>query len=369
MQNLINQISRFFLGSLLIFSGLIKLNDPVGTQIKLEEYFEVFAIDFGSFFHFLIPYSLIIGMLIIVLELTLGVAILIYFRMCLTTWVLLLLMVFFSFLTFYSAYFNKVTDCGCFGDAIQISPWQSFGKDIVIMVFTLHLFYYRRKYNSVLSALNGHIVIVCTVLISTLIGVYVINHLPIFDFRAYKVGNNIPQQMQAPEKAKIEYVFEKDGQEIKSLKYLSVDEGYKYKSSRIMNENRIKPKISDYYVTSPDGEDITNTTFRGLQLLVIIGEVGKSSTHNIGAIRKLIFDFKDTVNCLVLTSSNKQDIEAFITDNQLDANYAFVDATVLKTIVRSNPGITLWKDGTVLGKWHYRDTPTSEQIFSLVNKR
>ena len=113
IQKFLDAFSRFFVGGLFIFSGLIKLNDPVGTQIKLEEYFEVFADDFGSFFLFFKPIALELGMFLIVLELVLGVAVLIAYRMNITTKVLLALMIFFTFLTFYSAYFNKVTDCGC----------------------------------------------------------------------------------------------------------------------------------------------------------------------------------------------------------------------------------------------------------------
>src|SRR4051812_527855 len=124
-----DQFSRIFVGVLFIFSGLIKLNDPVGTKIKMEEYFEVFSEDFGSFFHYFIPYALEIGFIMIVLEIVLGVAVLLYYKMDITTKVLLALMVFFTFLTFYSAYFDKVTDCGCFGDAIKLTPWQSFWKD------------------------------------------------------------------------------------------------------------------------------------------------------------------------------------------------------------------------------------------------
>src|SRR5687767_2713924 len=139
----IDLFSRFFVGGLFIFSGLIKLNDPIGTKIKMEEYFEVFAEDFGSFFHYFIPYALEIGFILIVLEVVLGVAVLLYYRMNVTTIILLALTIFFGFLTFYSAYFNKVTDCGCFGDAIKLTPWQSFIKDITLMVFVLHLFWYR----------------------------------------------------------------------------------------------------------------------------------------------------------------------------------------------------------------------------------
>ena len=121
-----NKIIRGFVGSLFIFSGLVKLNDPMGTAIKLEEYFEVFASDISSVFHYLVPYSLSIGLFVVILEVLLGVAVLINYRMELTAWIILVLIVFFTFLTFYSAAFNKVTDCGCFGDAIPLNPWQSF---------------------------------------------------------------------------------------------------------------------------------------------------------------------------------------------------------------------------------------------------
>ena len=141
IQKVVDQFSRFFVGGLLIFSGLIKLNDPIGTQIKLEEYFEVFAEDFGSLFHYFIPWALEIGMILIILEVVLGVAILIFWRMNLSAWLLLLMMTFFTFLTFYSAYFNKVTDCGCFGDFIKLKPWhQAYSMGVVYQRYCAHGF-------------------------------------------------------------------------------------------------------------------------------------------------------------------------------------------------------------------------------------
>src|SRR6478609_361285 len=259
MKKFIYQFSRFFVGGLFIFSGLIKLNDPLGTEIKMKEYFEVFEQDFGSFFHYFIPWSLEIGMIMIVFELALGIAVLIYYRMNLTTWVLLALMVFFTFLTFYSAYFDKVTDCGCFGDAIKLTPWESFTKDIVLMVFVLHLFWYRKKYTPVLRSREGHAVVLFVVLICTYAGIYAIRHLPFIDFRAYKIGNNIPQQMIAPEAPIIEYVFLKDGKEINSPTFLT-EPGYQYVSSRVTNEEKTKPKITDYLVTDVDGVEKTQYT-------------------------------------------------------------------------------------------------------------
>jgi len=159
MQRIFIQFSRFFVGILFIISGAIKLNDPIGTAIKLEEYFEVFANDFHPLFMTLIPYALAFSIFLNVLEIVLGVAVLIQYKMKTVSWILLLLIVFFSFLTFYSAYFNKVTDCGCFGDAIKLKPWESFTKDMVLLVFVGVLFYYKNGLNSTFSKLSGHFII------------------------------------------------------------------------------------------------------------------------------------------------------------------------------------------------------------------
>lgn len=366
MQKAIDSFSRFFVGGLFIFSGLIKLNDPIGTQIKLEEYFEVFADSFGSFFHVFVPWALEIGMIMIVLELALGVAILIKYRMTVTTWVLLALMVFFTFLTFYSAYYDAVTDCGCFGDAIKLTPWQSFSKDVVLMVFVLHLVYHRRRYESILRTREAHAAVIATVLTSTGLGIYAIRHLPFIDFRPYKVGNNIPHEMKALENPIIEYTFRRAGKDTASLKFMPSDKGYEYLSSRVLNEDKIKPRITDYSVVSSDGEDITQETFNGPLVLVIASDVRKSSTEDIAAIRDLTRGIEGKVKCLLLTSSTSELVEAFRHENQLGIPYAFADATVLKTIIRSNPGIALWNNGTVLGNWHYRDTPDSQEVLDLV---
>jgi len=366
IKKVIDQFSRFFVGGLLIFSGLIKLNDPIGTQIKLEEYFEVFAQDFGSFFHYFIPWALEIGMILIILEVALGFAILIWWRMNLTAWLLLLMMTFFTFLTFYSAYFDKVTDCGCFGDAIKLTPWESFTKDVVLMVFVLHLFWYRKSYESALRALHGNGVVIAVTVISIFLGAYAIRHLPFIDFRAYRVGNTIPLQMLPPEQPVIEYTFEKNGKEEHSTQFLSSDDGYKYISSRVLNEDKTKPKITDYSVSNPDGEDMTQYTFEGAKLLIVIFNVEKASSDNISSIRDLTNQLEGKLDCFILTSSGSDAMEAFRHEHQLGVPYYFADATVLKTIIRSNPGIALWNNGTVRGNWHHNDTPSATDILNLL---
>jgi uncharacterized membrane protein YphA (DoxX/SURF4 family) len=366
MAKFIDQFSRFFVGGLFIFSGLIKLNDPIGTEIKLEEYFEVFGQDFGSFFLVFKPYALELGMFLIVLEVVLGVAVLINYRMEITTKVLLALILFFTFLTFYSAYFNKVTDCGCFGDAIKLTPWESFIKDVILLVLILHLFWYGKKYSPVLNTLPGHAVTAFTTVISLVLGIYAVLHLPFIDFRAYRIGNNIPQQMQPPEQPIFEYTFQKkDGELIKSEKYLTDTLAYKYVGVEQTNEEKTKAKITDYAVSSIEGEDVTATTFEGAKLLFIIYDASKASTKNVEKIKSLINALDGKIEMMALTASSGEQFEAFRHQNQLAVPYYFADATVLKTIVRSNPGITLWVNGTVKGMWHHNDTPDAEEVLSV----
>jgi hypothetical protein len=362
-----DQVSRFIVGGLFIFSGLIKLNDPIGTKIKMEEYFEVFSQHFGSFFELFIPYALEIGFILIVLEVVLGVAVLIYYQMEVTTTLILALMVFFTFLTGYSAITNAVTDCGCFGDAIKLTPWGSFWKDIILMVFVLHLFWYRRSYVPILRSREGMAVVIAATVISTFLGVYAVMHLPFIDFRAYRVGNNIPQQMLPPEQAIFEYVFKRkdNGEEITSEKYLIDTTQYKYVSVRQTNEERTRAKISDYAVSTVEGEDVTQQTFEGKKLLFIIHDVDHASLDNMDAIRELIRGLDGKIEMMILTSSSAEKFEQFRHEHQLGVPFYFADATVLKTIMRSNPGITLWVDGIVKGMWHHNDTPEASEVIQL----
>jgi uncharacterized membrane protein YphA (DoxX/SURF4 family) len=368
MKRIIDQFSRYFVGLLFIFSGLIKLNDPIGTQIKMEEYFEVFAVNFHPSFLVLKGIALEISMLMIVLEVVLGVALLIYYKMNITATLLLILLVFFTFLTGYSHFTNAVTDCGCFGDAIKLTPKESFIKDLVLMIFVLHLFWYRKTYQPVLYTREGNILVIAVTVICIAVGIYAIRHLPFIDFRAYRIGNNIPEQMKPAEQPIFEYVFERkdNGKEERSAKYLADTTLYKYKNVIQLNEDKTKAKITDYSVSSPEGEDVTQSTFEGTKLLFVIYDANKASLKNIDKIRALIKELDGKVDMMALTASGTTEFEAFRHENQLPFQYYFVDATVLKTIVRSNPGITLWHDGTVKGMWHHNDTPDSSEILALI---
>ena len=142
-------ISRMLVGALFIVSGLIKANDAVGFSYKLVEYFTVFETPWFN------DYAVLIAAFVCILEIILGVAVIFGTRMVTVAWLLLLMIVFFTFLTFYSAYFNKVTDCGCFGDALKLTPWESFTKDLVLLFFVLIIFFDRKNDSTVVSAGTG----------------------------------------------------------------------------------------------------------------------------------------------------------------------------------------------------------------------
>ena len=362
---IIARISRYIVGIIFIISGLIKLNDPVGTQIKLEEYFEVFAQDvpfLHDFFMGLVPATLFLSVFMCALEVVLGVALLVSYRPKLTTWILLLLVSYFTFLTFYSAYFNKVTDCGCFGDALKLKPWTSFSKDVVLMVLILFIIGHR---NRMKSRKTGWIVATVT-LLSVGLGVYAIQYLPPWDMLPYAVGKSIPVQMKASEPMRYKYIMEKNGKTEEFEQY-PTDTTYKFKEMVLLNESA-KPKITDYRVWSDSEGDFTEQTFTGNKLFVIVKDTKNFDAGSITAIRSLTKGLQGSaVQPYILTSASDDEIKAFAAEYQLDIPYYKADATVLKTIMRSNPGTWLLSNGIVKGKWHYNVTPTKEEVLEAIN--
>jgi len=372
-------LSRYLVGLILIFSGVIKINDPVGTQIKLEEYFSLFSTDFTSIFEILIPYALMISVFLCCLEIVIGVALIINYKMRLISKILLGLIVFFTFLTFYSAYFNKVTDCGCFGDAIKLTPWQSFYKDLILLSFSLIIYFLHSKlrYQDGFFKIkifednvfkNGVIIFISV--ISLIISYTAINFLPFIDFRPYKVGNYIPDLMQPSEELKYSYIMEKNGRNYEFDNYPN-DESFTFKEIKLLNPEA-EPKISDYSLWNEDG-DFTNESFLGNKLFIVIHDVNKLGIDRrkinefIIKLKKLKSDINFWVEPIVLTSSDSKSLSSFLDKNKISIKSIYGDATVLKTMIRSNPGFLLMRNGTVRGKWHFNKFPDPTEILSGVN--
>ena len=366
---LLTRICWLLLGIVFIFSGLVKLNDPIGTALKLEEYFEVFAKDFGSFFSVFVPHSRTLSLVLSSLEVVLGVALLLRWMLRKTLWVLLALLVFFGFLTFYSAAFNKVTDCGCFGDFIKLTPWASFTKDMVLLALWAVVFLNQRYLRRVFArGTTGVMYITIASAVAVGIGVRALGHLPYFDFLPYKVGNNIPKLMKPQEQAKYQYVMERNG-ESKTFTEYPTDSTWKYKSMEVLNPDVSKPVITDFSIFDADGTDHTQDILKGNKLLLIVQSTQAADRDRFKDINKLMTDAaksRKQIQPLIVTSSSPQEFDAFRHDVNLPGTYYFADATVLKSMIRSNPGFILLQDGTVKGKYHYHDIPETSKLEELL---
>jgi uncharacterized membrane protein YphA (DoxX/SURF4 family) len=359
---ILKEFARYFTGAVFIFSGLIKVNDPVGTAIKLEEYFEVFAYDFAPFFEWFIPGALFFSVVFVVAEVILGITLILGYEMKWTSFALMALIVFFTFLTFYSAFFNKVTDCGCFGDAIKLTPWQSFYKDIVLLITSTIILINRKSYDGWIKGKSGHIVIGVFTIVFTSVAFYAIRHLPFIDFRSYAVGNHLPTLMQPSGELEYEYIMRKDGKKV-TLQSYPTDPSYEFVEMKVINPE-VAPKITDLAIWN-DHADFTEDLMQGTRLLVITHNISKTSNAHNKQIRKLLGTIQG-IEAWALTSSDASEFKAFAGEAGWLIPFFYADATVLKTIIRSSPGIVLIKDGTILGKWHHSDTPSASDLHRLI---
>lgn len=351
--------SRVFVGVLFIISGFIKLNDPVGFSFKLEEYFSQSVLDLP----FLMPLALAISIFVVILEVVLGVFLLLGFKPKLTVWSLLLMIVFFTFLTFYSAYFNKVTDCGCFGDAIKLTPWESFGKDIVLLILILILFYGRRFIKPLFSNKTNWILAGFTVLACSVFANHVLHHLPSIDFRPYKIGANIQEGMSVPENAPkpiYEYAWEfiVDGKEkivVTNGDYPTVKgEFVGVETTEI--QKGYEPPIHDFTIEK-NGEDQSPQLLQEEKLVMIIAFDLIKSNLEIFETLNMVANKAESNGYKVIGMSASSDERAneILKKYDLDFDFYFTDETTLKTIVRSNPGVLILERGTILQKVHYND--------------
>ncbi|MCC5936022.1 MAG: DoxX family protein [Lunatimonas sp.] len=363
IKQLVLGIVRAIVGGLFIFSGLIKINDPVGTAIKLEEYFDVFSYDIAPFFEVLKGIALPLAVFLVVAEVVLGVMILVGWRIKIAVYLLLVMIVFFTFLTFYSAYFNKVTDCGCFGDAIKLTPWESFYKDIFLLVL-IGVLFLNRKDLVANTATWGMVSVLASLLAGLVLSVTAIRNLPFIDFRAFKVGVNIPQAMQPSGQLEYAYVMKK-GEEIVTFDQYPADDGYEFLEMNLKNPEAL-PKITDFAVWNEEG-DFTEDILQGQKLLILVSNLQKMSSANLDEISALIHDAgRVGLEVKFVCASSEEEIQRLLREKSWNIGYYLADATVVKTIIRANPGLVLLDEGTVVAKYHHNNTPEIEEVVRLL---
>ncbi len=368
--------SRFFVGIIFIFSGLIKANDPLGFGYKLEEYFEVFHLAFLNNF------AVVIAIIICVLEIILGVALLLGLRAKKTSIGLLVLIIFFTFLTFYSAAFNVVRTCGCFGDAIPLTPWQSFTKDLILLAFIIIIYLNRTKIQPVLkseTAENKALMIASALTLG--FALYTYNFLPVKDFLPYHKGANLPEYMRIPEGAPLD-VYEiryslknkKSGEtkEMTDKEYLKT-EIWKDASWEIIGTPESKlvkkgfePKIKDLKIVDSQGTDYTSEIIENpyYNMVIVAEQLNKADQKAIGELNVLAINSAENYNIrtVLLTSASPDSMEVFKKRNNLVMEVFNADGVPLKSMVRSNPGLLLLKDGVVINKWHFHTLPSYEKL-------
>ncbi len=308
-------ISRLIVAVTFIFSGFVKLVDPLGSAYKFQEYFGSDVLNL----EFLIPYALPFSICLILAEILLGVLLLIGYLPKITVWSLLALNLVFLFLTWYSAFYDKVTDCGCFGDAIKLSPWDTFYKNIVLVLLILVLVKKVKQITSLMSSTRAKWTSFLSFFVFLYIVYHVLVHLPLIDFRPYAVGKNIKEGMR--------YIGD------------------------------IEPPIHDFFLESNEGEDYTDHVLEKDKVLLIVAyNLDKSDRQGFSNI-KTVTDkaLKNGYEVYTLSSSLNEEYEAIKNEFKLNFDALFCDETTLKTIIRANPGILTLQKGTVTGKWSWVD--------------
>lgn len=368
-------ICRIAVGLLFIFSGLIKANDPLGFSYKLQEYFEVFHI------MFLNPLALTIAITLCAIEMLLGFALLIGTHAVKVAWGLLLLIIFFGFLTFYSAFFKVVQTCGCFGDAIPLTPWQSFSKDMVLLALVLVIFIKRRTIMPLFNPSVGNSLFLGAVVFSFGFGVYTYNFLPVIDFLPYKVGANLPDEMKTPPGAvpdEFEITYQLKNKQSHATKVMTDKEYMKSgiwkdsnwevvgePQSRLVKKG-FEPKIRDLAIQDASGTNYTQELLANpfYNLIIVAYDLGHTDEQAIGRINALAANLTDNYNIrtVLVTSNSPADATAFAKKHHLISEIYYADGVPLKTIVRSNPGVLLMKGGTVVAKWHYHSLPKYDDV-------
>jgi uncharacterized membrane protein YphA (DoxX/SURF4 family) len=369
-------LTRILVGLLFIFSGLIKLNDPLGFSYKLEEYFEVFHMVFLN------PLSVFISITVCALEVILGLFLLTGFYAKKVAWGLLLLIVFFTFLTFYSAAFDVVKTCGCFGDAIPITPWQSFSKDLILVVLIVYIFINKNEIKSISTQKNTvKTTSIIIIALPILFGLYSYIYLPILDFLPYKEGVNIIESMKIPEGApqdefEIIYTLKNkntgEKKEINDKDYIATkiyaDTNWVLESSsepKLIKEG-YQPKIKDLNVFDSQGVTYTEEIFDNpyYNLVAVGWKLDKTNKKALGDINALAINAKENFNTrsVFLTSNSPKDAEVLVKELKLLPDVFFADAVPLKSMVRSNPGLMLLKNGVVIKKWPSTALPSYDDL-------
>ncbi|MCK9613637.1 MAG: DoxX family protein [Bacteroidales bacterium] len=369
MQRFSILLARIILGLVFIFSGFVKAVDLLGSMYKFNDYFLAFGMEW------LMPASLFLGFLLFCSEFLIGFCFLFNIKIRFFSWIMLLYMVFFTILTIVLAIFNPVSDCGCFGDAIIMTNWETFFKNVVLMIFVLVVFAGRKKITNRFPAVTQYGIMFIGLTIILWLSIYCYRHLPLIDFMHWKVGTKISEKVvDTPEIADIKLIY----------KHKVTGEMFEYTSKTlpwqdtsffnklefvdqkktVLQEYKPAP-IHDFMIDDVDKvnhnvELISNQCY---QFLLVIYDITKTEETVYPRINEFYETcLKDTIGFAALCGSDFQTIDYFRHEVKADYEFYTVDETALKSVVRSNPGLILLKEGVVLDKWAWRDFPEYKEF-------
>ena len=361
---IIDCICRIFVGLVFLFSSFVKGVDPMGTAYKIQEYMTAWSI--GSLtFEWALPFATFLSVTLVTLEFLVGVLLITNSLRKLTAWTLLLMMTFFLVTTLIDAITNKVTDCGCFGDFVKLTNWQTFWKNVVLMVPTLVIFFCRNLKKKHRTYERDILIFLFAVAAMVGFAIYNINNEPVLDFRPWKVGNQMIKQTDGKIQSFVTYQNTATGEimEFPSEQLMvymqdtNWEKQWEFLDSRVVDPAQIQ--ADGFSMIGIDGEDHTKELIGSPDPIIIvtshdISEINDKGIESMQRVRDIAE--QHYVKYVFLTASLPEDAEKFLNDNDMGyIPYFLADEKAIETMLRSNPGYILLKDAIVKGKWHYRN--------------
>ena len=357
-------IARTLLALTFLFSGFVKAVDPLGTVYKIQDYLHE---GFGGVFQWAIPAAGVAAVCLIALEWLLGIAMLLNVRTQWTSWITLLFYCIMTPLTLYISIANPVSDCGCFGDALVITNWQTFWKNIILLLLSICLVICRKAIPELFSWWME--IIIALAALGSVAGImgYSYTHLPQIDFRPYKVGNHIPTLMEIPDDAEVDQyeitlIYAKDGKEqtFTLENYPKGDPEWTFVDQKsVLIKKGYVPPIHDFEIETLEGDYITQDILESEEpvALVVMYDLTKTDTTQLEKLMHMIHEYP---RVYFLTASGEEEIFAFAEELGWDeettySTFCFTDPITLKTIVRANPGVIVVQNGTIIDKYNLKN--------------
>lgn len=354
---------RFLLALVFIFSGFVKAVDPLGTQYKIQDYLEAFG--WVALVPAFLPF--LVSVLQAMVEFCLGIYLLFGIRRRMTTLFVVVIMGVMTPLTLWLALSNPISDCGCFGDAVTLTNWETFGKNVLLLIAAVSVFKWGNRITPLVTKRFDWLVAMYAFLYILGMTLYCYRELPVFDFRPYRIGTDIRKGMEIPEGAKptvydTRFILQKNGVEKEFTLDDYPDSTWTFVDSRtVVKEQGYEPPVRDFsIIRQEDGEDVTDEilTDDKYTFLLVAHQLSQADDSSIDLINELYdYSVEHGYQFYCLTSSPDSDIEDWQERTGAEYPFCLMDDITLKTMIRSNPGLMLLKNGVVINKWSVNNLP------------